>query len=316
MRAIIFDKELKYKDEYPAPHPHHGEALVRVQLAGICATDIEITKGYMDFSGVLGHEFVGMIEECEDWELLGRRVVGEINIGCNKCDVCASGLGKHCPHRKVLGIHGKDGAFADFITLPLANLHTIPGSMSNDQAVFVEPLAAAFDITERVEIGPETDVCILGDGKLGLLAAQVVKLAGARVVLSGHHKENLALAEGWGIETNDCTHCLHRKFDVVVDATGSASGLEEALKITKPRGTVVLKTTVAERAGADLNRAVIDEITIVGSRCGPFKRAIEALDEGKIDVMQLISKRVILEDALEAMEYASQSGVLKVLLRL
>jgi threonine dehydrogenase-like Zn-dependent dehydrogenase len=315
MRAIVYNGEVLYKRDYPDPRPNEGEALVRVRYAGVCATDLEITKGYMGFKGVLGHEFSGVVEQCFDHTLTGRRVVGEINIGCGACRYCNNNLENHCPERSVLGIFNRDGAFAEYLTLPVKNLHAIPDSVSDEEAVFVEPLAAAFEIMEQVEIGPRKRVCVLGDGRLGLLVAQVLAQSACDLVVCGRHREKLSVLEALGIRTAVGTGGFKRDFDLVVDCTGSPDGIETAFKIIRPRGTVILKTTAARKSGVDLNSMVVDELTLIGSRCGPFSPAIEALASRSIDVAPLITKVFPLGDGVEAIEYASRKGVLKVLLR-
>ncbi len=316
MRALVFEGELKYRRDYPIPAPFNDEALIRVVAAGVCATDLEIIKGYMGFKGVLGHEFVGIVEECGDKGLIGRRVVGEINIPCGTCQFCGDGLGNHCPQRGVLGILNKDGAFAQYLTLPASNLHLLPDLITDEEAVFVEPTAAAFELLEQVDLSPSKSVCVLGDGRLGILVAQALSLTGCRLVAAGRHRDKLSILYNRGINARIGIEGLGREFDLVVDCTGSASGLSDALKVVKPRGTVVLKTTVAERRAFDLNQAVIDEVTVVGSRCGPFKPAIQALQDRAIDVRPLVSKVFPLEDGIEAIRYASKKGVLKVILRI
>ncbi len=316
MRAIVFDGGLSFRHDYPKPASGPDTALVRVSYAGICSTDLEILKGYMGFTGVPGHEFSGVVEDCGVKGLIGKRVTGEINIGCGGCAWCVGGLANHCPNRGVLGILKKDGAFADYLTLPVKNLHLIPEEIADEEAVFVEPVAAAFEILEEVEITADKRVCVLGDGKLGLIAAEVLKLTGCALTLAGRHREKLAIVEKMGIRVTDSTDKLARGFDVVVDCTGSAGGLGEALALVRPRGTVVLKTTVSKWEGVDLNRVVIDEITLVGSRCGPFVPAIKAMAEGAVKVRPLISKVFPLEEGVEALEYASNRGALKVLLKM
>ncbi len=315
MRALVFDERLTFRSDYPLPVPAEGEALVRVAFAGVCATDLEIMKGYMGFSGVPGHEFTGIVEEASDGALLGKRVTGSINIGCGACGYCSSGLENHCPDRKVLGILGKDGAFAEYLTLPEQNLSVLPAEIPLEEGVFAEPLAAAYEIIEQVGPGPGTRAAVLGDGRLGLLCALVLKEAGCGVTLLGRHEERLSEMEKKGIETRVGTQGLGREFGLTVECTGSAGGLGEAISITRPRGTVVLKTTVAERPCADeLNRIVIDEITLIGSRCGPFGPAVNALAEGRIDVRPFISARYPLEDGLRAVAEAARPGVLKVII--
>lgn len=315
MRAIVFDGKLRVRADYPVPEVKAGEVLVRVHLSGICATDIEITKGYMGFRGVPGHEFVGTVERAEDKRLMGKRVVGEINTGCGKCSWCRAGIEGHCPERTVLGIHGRNGSFADFLALPQKNLHTVPDALSDEEAVFTEPLAAAFEITRQVDIGPNESVCILGDGRLGLLVAQALSLTGCNLVCVGRHPEKLKILEERGIETR-LGEILERAFDLAVDCTGSPEGFNSAVSITKPRGTVVVKTTVAGRGALDLNRVVVDEITVVGSRCGPFEPAIKALKKKSVDVVALITKTFPIEQGVEAIEFAKRKDALKVLLKM
>jgi threonine dehydrogenase-like Zn-dependent dehydrogenase len=315
MRAIVFDGKLRFKTDYPDPEPQNDEALVRVLCAGICSTDIEITKGYMGFRGVPGHEFVGKVERCSDKGLLGKRVVGEINIGCGACSMCTGGEKNHCTERAVLGILNKDGAFADFLAIPQGNLHTMPDSISDEEAVFVEPLAAAFEITKQVKIGPGHRLCVLGDGKLGLLVAQVINLIGGSLVTVGRHADKLKILENMGMETR-LGEVDEKAFDVVIDCTGSPKGFERAVSLVRPRGTIVVKTTVAWRETYDLNQVVIDEITVIGSRCGPYPPAIKALEEKSVDVRPLITKTFPIEQGLEAFGYAQRKGVLKVILKM
>src|SRR3990172_1780058 len=315
MRALFFDNNLRYLTDYLVPEPGENEALIRVTCAGICNTDLEIVKGYMNFRGVPGHEFVGVVERCGNKALEGKRVVGEINLSCGNCLYCKSGLRNHCYNRSVLGILGKDGAFADYVTLPTGNLHPVPDSVPDEEAVFVEPLAAAFEILEQVGIGAEDRVCVLGDGKLGLLTAQVVSLTGCALVMGGRHKEKLSILERRGIEPKLSSDITERVFDCVIDCTGSSLGIEAAMKLVRPKGTIVLKTTVAKRDNIDMNAIVIDEITLVGSRCGPFEPAIQALEMKTVDVIHLISRTFPLSEGVEAFNFASGKGILKVLLK-
>ena len=314
MRALVFDGKLAYRDDWPEPAVSSGEALVRVGFAGVCATDLEIARGYMGFKGVMGHEFVGVVEECADKPLVGRRVVGEINIGCGECGWCSEGLKNHCPRRTVLGILNKDGAFADYLTLPVKNLHVVPDSLSDEEALFAEPVAAAFEVLEQVEAGPGARVCVLGDGRLGLIVAQVLSSTGCDLTVCGRHGEKLSILSEKGIRTAIGVKGLDKDFDIIVDCTGSPSGLSDALALVRPRGTVVMKTTVAERGPVDLNCVVIDELTVLGSRCGPFDPAIESLVEGTVDVRPLITKKFRLEEGASALDYASKKGVLKVII--
>ncbi|HEX4123713.1 MAG TPA: alcohol dehydrogenase catalytic domain-containing protein [Tepidisphaeraceae bacterium] len=319
MRALIFDKSLSFTARHPQPAAAAGDTLIKIRQAGICATDLEITKGYMNFAGVLGHEFVGVVVESPRAELVGQRVVGEINVVCGRCDLCMSGLANHCRNRSVLGILNHDGAFADYVRLPAMNLHVVPKNVDDDAAVFTEPLAAAFQVLKQVpglgSGGGGKWVTVLGDGRLGLLVAQVLRDAGCPVRVIGKHADKLAMCEKWGIRARALADIVPRHDqDLVVDCTGNAGGLELAMQMVRPRGTVVLKTTAA--AGKPLNLApvVIDEITILGSRCGPFREALAALSAGRIDVASLIHRRMKLEQGIEAMALAARPGVIKVLL--
>jgi threonine dehydrogenase-like Zn-dependent dehydrogenase len=315
MRAIVFNDRLDFLKDYPVPERKKDEALVKVTRAGICNTDLEITKGYMGFQGIPGHEFVGIVEECNKKNIVGKRVVGEINVGCGACLFCKNQMQNHCPKRSVLGIVNKDGAFADYVTLPVNNLHFVPDSVSDDEAVFTEPLAAAFEIMEQVSIGPRDRVCVLGDGKLGLLVAQALSTTDCRLVIVGHHRENLSIMEEIGIKTRLSFSFEESGFDVVVDCTGSRSGIESAMKIAKPGGKIVLKTTVTKKSSLDLNRIVINELSVIGSRCGPFKPAIDAIKSRSVDLYPLISDTFSIDDGIRAFQLASGKGVLKVILK-
>ena len=300
---------------YPVPKPKCNEALIRVTMAGICNTDLEIINGYMDFKGVPGHEFVGIVEKSEEKKWEGKRVAGEINIGCGFCYYCLSRMKNHCPNRSVLGILKKDGAFADYITLPVRNLHAIPDSVSNEEAVFMEPIAASFQICHQIKIKPSDKICVLGDGKLGILAGQVLFLTGCNLTVIGHHEEKLSILSQIGIHTS-LNEDINGKFDVVVDCTGSPSGLKKSLALAKPKGKVILKTTLEKREPVNLNAVVINEIDLIGSRCGPFAPATRALQKKLIDTKPLISKTYYLDEGMEAFKYASQRGVLKVILKI
>ena len=294
------------------PQPAQDETLLRVLRAGVCETDLQLIQGYMGFQGVLGHEFVGI---AQSGRFAGRRVVGEINCHCRKCDYCRDGLGNHCPHRTVLGILQHDGAFADYVAVPDHNLHAIPDSVSTDEAVFTEPLAAAFRITDQLDISRGQRIVVLGDGRLGNLCAQVLHAASGNVTVVGKHVEKLAILEELGIDTRLLDDARpDRTTEIVVDCTGSATGLPTALRFVRPRGTIVLKTTVAGEQTLALAQIVIDEITVVGSRCGPFARAVAALEARSIAVSPLISARYGLDDAIAALAQAQTSGTLKVLL--
>ncbi|MCK4738830.1 MAG: alcohol dehydrogenase catalytic domain-containing protein [Deltaproteobacteria bacterium] len=313
MQALTYNNGVSLETTLPQPTPQKGEALVRITLAGICATDLEIIKGYMDFKGVLGHEFTGVVEGPPRSKFLGKRVVGEINIGCGNCTLCKNGEKNHCPRRKVLGILNRDGAFAEFLTLPEANLHLIPVNLTDEEAVFTEPLASALEISKQIQIKKTDTICVLGDGRLGLLTAMALSFTGASICAIGRHPEKLALLKDYDIETQTNPERLN-KFDITVDATGSSSGVGLALRLTKPRGTVVIKTTAHDRDEIDLNALVINEQTLVGSRCGPFDKAIEMLSSKKIDVNPLITKTFALSDGLSAIEFAASKGTLKVLI--
>lgn len=316
MRALIFDGRLSVRVE-PRPVPASGEALTRVLLAGICGTDLEITKGYGNFRGIPGHEFVGIVKKTNPpgGALAGRRVVGEINLGCGICEFCRHGLAVHCPHRRVLGILGKEGVFADYLTLPLANLHPVPEEVADEEAVFTEPLAAAFEILEQLHLRPSAEVLVMGDGRLGLLVAQVLRLAGAAVTLLGCHPEKMALVGRRGIATLTADELpAGAAFETVVEATGSSAGLRQALGLVRPRGTLVLKSTVAGPAAFDPTPLVINEIRLLGSRCGPFRPALRALAARQVEVRPLISRIYSLDRALEAFAEAAAPGALKVLL--
>ena len=316
MRALLFDGSLKLRRDHPEPIRRPGESLIRVRLAGVCNTDLEIVKGYMGYSGVLGHEFVGVVEESDDERLLNRRVVGEINLGCGECELCRAGMRNHCPARTVLGILDRPGAMADLCILPDSNLHIVPEGVPDDAAVFCEPLAAAFEILSQVPVRSGLRAVVLGDGKLGLLVAQVIKTAGAELLLVGRSPEKLALARSWSIPTALADELTREPADIVVDCTGSTRGFETALGLVKPRGTIVVKTTVADRFSINLAPLVVNEITVVGSRCGPFEPALKALADGSVQVKEMISKIFPMEQALEAFELASRPETLKVLIRM
>lgn len=309
MRGVHCDgRSIRLRRDLPGPAPGPGEVVLRVRRAGICDTDLQLARGYMGFRGLLGHEFVG---ETAD----GRRVTAEINNPCGHCPTCAAGRPGHCPGRTVLGILGHDGAMADLVAVPSANLHTIPDGVDDRRAVFVEPLAAAFRIVEQVRLAPGVAMAVVGDGKLGLLCAWAARGTGAEVTLVGKHPDKLALA-GPGIRAVglDEASGLGRPFDVVADCTGSPTGLPTALGLVRPRGTVVLKTTVAGDYAINLAPVVIDEVTVVGSRCGPFGRAIEALATGEVDPSPLLGPEFPLDEAEAAFAAAGERGARKVVL--
>jgi threonine dehydrogenase-like Zn-dependent dehydrogenase len=293
------------------------EAVVRVTLSGICNTDLEIVRGYAGFQGTIGHEFVGVVESSPDASMIGRRVVGEINAGCGRCELCAGGDSRHCAERTVLGIVGRDGAHAEYLQLPGVNLIPVPDDVPDERAVFCEPLAAAYGITERIDVSEVSRVAVIGDGKLGLLCAQALSLTKASVLLIGKHPEKLRIAAARGIETVtlDQTKELAREFDVAVEASGSESGFALALSVLRPRGTLVLKSTFHGKTEVDAARIVVDEISVVGSRCGRFAPALDLLRTGAVDVESLISEEYSLSEGLRAMRRATERGVIKVLLR-
>ncbi len=303
--------------EKPRPVARRGEALLRVRLAGICNTDIELLRGYHRFRGVPGHEFVGRVESCSDARWVGERVVGEINLACGRCDFCRRNLPRHCRRRTVLGILNRDGAFAEYITLPVENLHRVPDSVPDEAAVFVEPLAAACEILEQVAMDRRTRVALAGDGKLAQLIGRVLASAGATVTMIGKHPRKLRLARQAGLETKlagDVPKDWMATFDVVVEATGSPAGMPLALRLVRPRGTVVWKSTFHGLAQFDAAPLVVNEITVVGSRCGPFERAIELLRRKKVDPLPLLERTFPLSEAPRAIAFAQRPGVLKVFL--
>lgn len=313
MRALVYDGQLRLVREYPRPDPVAGEALVRVKLAGICNTDLEITRGYMGFHGVLGHEFVGVVESCPDPRWVGQRVVGEINCYCGACPTCLAGNPSHCPQRTTLGIGGRDGALADYCVLPVRNLHPVPEHVADEEAVFTEPLAAALEIQEQVHILPTQRVVVLGDGKLGLLVAQVLRLSGCDLRVVGRHQDKLAILEQQGIPTRLDSAGAKLTADVVIDCTGQAEGFAAARAMVRPRGTLVLKSTFHGQNEVNLTSIVVDEVTLVGSRCGPFAPALRLLATGLVDVRSLIAATYPLEQGLAAFDHARGKGALKVL---
>jgi threonine dehydrogenase-like Zn-dependent dehydrogenase len=298
----------------PKPRRPEGFALIRLLRGGICNADLELQRGYYGFSGVPGHEFVGEVVDADTRGLLGQRVVGEINLNCGGCEWCARGLGRHCPTRTVLGIVKHPGAFRELLTLPERNLHVVPRSISTDEAAFVEPLGAACEILDQVKIPRGERVAVLGDGKLGLLIAQVLHAHGARVRQFGRHREKLRIAEAVGVEVEVAQRLPVTAFDFVVDATGSAEGLREAVGMTRPRGTLILKSTVHGLVPVDTAPVIVNELTLVGSRCGRFEPALKLLKSGKVNVKGMIADRFRLSDAATAFARAGGKGVLKVLL--
>jgi threonine dehydrogenase-like Zn-dependent dehydrogenase len=316
MRALYWDgRELTFNSAYRAPDAGPRSALVKVHLAGICSTDLQIFEGYMSFKGVPGHEFVGSVSDGPG-ELIGKRVAGEINFGCGQCDACRQDSSRHCPNRSVMGILNADGAFAECVSVPLENLHVVPDNVSDEEAVFTEPLAAAFEILTQIQTNPGDEVLVLGDGKLGNLCAQVLQLTGAKITALGKHADKLALIKKAGVRTIHLNGWQPRRFDVVVEATGSASGLELALSAVRPRGTLVLKSTIAGNHQVSLAPIVINEINVIGSRCGPFPDALTALAAKQVSVAPLIEKIYGLNDGLVAVAHAARPGTRKILLKL
>ena len=318
MKALVFDKELKFVTDYPKPIPQKGEVLIKVTHAGICNTDVEITKGYMGFKGVCGHEFLGIVEDvnAEDKTLIGKRVTGEINLGCGSCPDCYNNMQRHCQNRQTLGIFKKDGIFAQYVTLPIENIVEIPDNVPDSDAILIEPLAAALEILEQVHIKPADKIAVLGDGKLGLLISLVLSTTPADLITIGKHENKLDILKKQGIKTKFLKDATETKYyDIVVDATGSADGFEKAVSLVKPRGIFVLKSTVAAEKPMNLAPIVIDEITVVGSRCGQFKPALRLLEKKVLDLKPLISKTFAFDDAIKAFSYAQEKGVLKVILK-
>jgi len=317
MKALVFNGTLHFSDTYPTPRLKKDEALIKISMAGICSTDLEILKGYRSFRGVPGHEFVGIVEKVNggNQKLVGKRVVGEINCGCGTCDYCRRGLENHCPHRTVIGIEGRNGVFAEYVALPVKNLHNIPDTMSDEEAVFVEPLAAAFEILEQVQIKSDDRILVLGDGKLGILCGLVLGTKDARVLVAGKHSDKLDSVKKQGIESVIIDTLPARKeYDIVVEATGSPHGLQNALQFVKPRGTLIMKTTVARSTPMNLSSIVVDEIHVVGSRCGPFVPALKALVNRKIDVRPLITEIIPFSRWRRAVVRARDRNSLKIIM--
>ncbi|MBF0358366.1 MAG: alcohol dehydrogenase catalytic domain-containing protein [Magnetococcales bacterium] len=316
MQALVINKGIHFDGKYPQPLPKPGEAVIKTLLGGICATDIELLKGYADFNGVAGHEFVGIVEQADNPALIGKRVVGEINTPCNSCPTCNRGDGNHCPNRLALGIRMQNGVFAERFTLSQANLHLVPDSLSDRQALFTEPLAAALEILSQIHIGPKDSVAILGDGKLGLLIAQVLALTGCDLLLIGRHPERLKLLTRQTVKACS-TDQLPKGYSakIVVECTGNSRGFAQARKLVQPRGCLVLKSSYSENCLVDLSSMVVDEITLIGSRCGPFAAALRLLESGLIETEPLIEAEFSLNQGVEAFETAQQKGTMKVLLR-
>lgn len=322
MKAVVFDDQLEGHGQlrlavrYADPHPLPGEVRIRTTLTGICNTDLEIVQGYAAFHGVLGHEFVGVVDQADDPELVGQRVVGEINAPCGMCETCRAGRVTHCPNRTALGIRGRDGALAEYCCLPARNLHPVPVGMPDEAAVFTEPVAAACQIMAQVHVRPSDRVVVLGDGKLGLLVAQVLALTGCHLVAVGRHRDKLAILARRGIQTQVREQGIAGNADVVVDCTGRVEGFQAARALVRPGGTLILKSTYYGHVEADLSSLVVDEIQVVGSRCGPFPAALRLLAKGWVDVAPLIEAEYPLDEALKAFEHAGRRGTLKILVRM
>lgn len=313
MRALIYDGKLRLDTDVPDPILGDGDVLLKMRRAGICSTDFHLMAGYKDFSGILGHEFVAdIIEGPADW--VGKRVVGEISVTDEDCEYCRRGIPSQCLHRDTIGIMRYPGAFADYLQLPLRNLHIVPDHISDDEAVFTEPLAAALQVTEAVHISPRDRVVVIGVGRLGMLIAQVLKLTGADVVGVIRREKQANLLKSWHIDAVEMDELPHQSAQVVVDVTGNPEGFAQALDLVKPRGTIVIKSTYVGAIQADMTRVMVDEIRIVGSRCGPFDAALRLLASGLIDTKSLIDARYDFNQAVQAMDHATQKGILKVLL--
>jgi threonine dehydrogenase-like Zn-dependent dehydrogenase len=313
MKSLWLENQSLSLREVPRPEAP-GEALIRVRLSGICGTDLELVRGYYPYAGVLGHEFVGEVAEAPEVEWIGKRVVGEINAVCGTCEQCRNGRPTHCERRSVLGIVGRDGVHAEYTCLPLANLHIVPENVPDEAAVFVEPLAAALEIQEQVQIRPGERVLLIGAGRLGQLIARTLALTGADLRVVARHPNQKALLEPCRIGLVDEDEIQPRRWDVVVEATGSPSGFDLARRALRPRGTLVLKSTYHGEMKVDWSPFVVDEVTILGSRCGPFEPALRLLASGRVDPTPLIAGRYPLAQALEAMAEAGQPGMLKILL--
>jgi threonine dehydrogenase-like Zn-dependent dehydrogenase len=318
MRALWLENQaLSFRDDIPIPEPNPGEALIKVIMAGICATDLELLRGYYPFTGIPGHEFLGRVVSSPSrraWEAC--RVVGEINIPCGECATCQRGLNLHCKRRKVLGIYDKHGAFGEYLTLPLDNLHQVPDSVTDDAAVFTEPLAAALEILEQVQINPTDKVLVIGAGRLGQIIARVLTLVPCDLVVVARYQNQKTLLENLQIQVLMDDSSVPQDIDLVVEATGSPTGLDFARRAVRPRGTIILKSTYAEPVEVNLSSLVVDEITLLGSRCGPFRPALKLLENHQVDPKPLITDRYKLVDSLQAFKHASKPGVFKVLLEM
>jgi len=316
MKALwLENNQLQLRSDVPIPEPLPGEALVRVVRAGICNTDLELLRGYYPYTGILGHEFVGVVEQGPK-ELVGVRVVGEINAVCGECRFCRSGQPTHCENRTVLGIVNRNGAFAEYLTLPIANLHPVPDNVPTDVATFTEPVAAALEIQQQVPVRPDDRVLVVGDGKLGQLVAQTLALTGCDLLVVGRHRNKLDYLAARGIKTGLADVVTDRAFDLSVECTGNPEGFAIARRALRPRGTLVLKSTYAGHLTFDASSLVVDEITLIGSRCGPFPQALQVISQEQVDVKYLIQSHYPLDEAIAAFDRAQERGILKVLLEI
>ena len=316
MKALwLENNQLQLRSDVPIPEPLPGEALVRVVRAGICNTDLELLRGYYPYTGILGHEFVGVVEQGPK-QLVGVRVVGEINAVCGECRFCRSGQPTHCENRTVLGIVNRNGAFAEYLTLPIANLHPVPDNVPTDVATFTEPVAAALEIQQQVAVRPDDRVLVVGDGKLGQLVAQTLALTGCDLLVVGRHRNKLDYLAARGIKTGLADVVTDRAFDLSVECTGNPEGFAIARRALRPRGTLVLKSTYAGHLTFDASSLVVDEITLIGSRCGPFPQALQVISQEQVDVKYLIQSHYPLDEAIAAFDRAQERGILKVLLEI
>jgi threonine dehydrogenase-like Zn-dependent dehydrogenase len=316
MKALwLENNQLQLRSDVPIPEPLPGEALVRVVRAGICNTDLELLRGYYPYTGILGHEFVGVVEQGPK-QLVGVRVVGEINAVCGECRFCRSGQPTHCENRTVLGIVNRNGAFAEYLTLPIANLHPVPDNVPTDVATFTEPVAAALEIQQQVPVRPDDRVLVVGDGKLGQLVAQTLALTGCDLLVVGRHRNKLDYLAARGIKTGLADVVTDRAFDLSVECTGNPEGFAIARRALRPRGTLVLKSTYAGHLTFDASSLVVDEITLIGSRCGPFPQALQLISQEQVDVKYLIQSHYPLDEAIAAFDRAQERGILKVLLEI
>jgi threonine dehydrogenase-like Zn-dependent dehydrogenase len=317
MKALYLENNsLTVRNDYPDPDLQPGDALLRVNLAGICSTDLELVKGYgVGFTGVLGHEFVGEVIAAADAHWIGQRVVSSINIGCGKCYWCLGNVPEHCEWRQTIGIHDRDGAFADYIAVPIANLHPVPDKVPDEAAVFTEPLAAALRIREQVVVRPSAKTAVIGPGRLGMLVGLVMALSGSDVTMLGRQTSSLRLPEKMGLKTGLSADFPENSFDLIVEVTGNQAGFAEGLRLIRPLGTIILKSTFHGHSNLNMTKIVVDEISVIGSRCGPFAPALRLLAHKQIDVHSLIDKVYSLSKGMDAIDYAANPGIRKVLLK-